>query len=286
MGFRLPFQLRVTLAMLGLLLSSWMGLRLPAHAGEGAPGQKPPFTNSLSPAGSGPEALKHQVRITVETNAVPGGAATNRVAPKEKFFNWKSPWEGWDGLHLELTRKTLLGHFLPGVTNVEQESLRKLTGGLSLGTNTYRLRLEEDKMTAKIGAKFAVDGAAYVTGQQFQGFDAGVEVRRARVYAQGDCILVLPVSYELEIGYIPNQFYIENSYVAFKNIPWIGELKVGQYQAPMSLDMITSSRDITFMEPAAPLEALAPGVNAGIQIGQPVLHQRATWKFGLFSGCG
>ena len=51
----------------------------------------------------------------------------------------------------------------------------------------------------------------------------------------------------------------------------------------MSLDMVTSSRDITFMEVAAPLEALAPGVNAGIQIGQPVLDQRATWKLGLFT---
>ena len=138
-------------------------------------------------------------------------------------------------------------------------------------------------MTAQIGAKLAVDGAAYVTGKEFTGFDAGVEVRRARVYAKGDCLLVLPVSYEVEIGYIPNQFYIENSYLAFRNIPGIGELKVGQYQAPMSLDMVTTSRDLTFMEPAAPLQALAPGVNCRHGGGPTGPDQRATWRFGLFT---
>jgi len=63
----------------------------------------------------------------------------------------------------------------------------------------------------------------------------------------------------------------------------LGRPKVGQFQAPMGLDLITSSRDLTFMEPAAPLEALAPRIQAGIQIGQPVFHERATWALGFFA---
>jgi phosphate-selective porin OprO/OprP len=51
----------------------------------------------------------------------------------------------------------------------------------------------------------------------------------------------------------------------------------------MGLDVVTSGRDITLMEPAAPLEALAPGVSAGLEIGRPVFDQRATWKLGLFT---
>jgi hypothetical protein len=129
----------------------------------------------------------------------------------EKSVYWKSSWLGWNGLQLELTRKTLLGRILPGSTNIEQPILGKLPGLSTLGTNNYRLRLEEDKMTMKIRAKIAVNGAAYVTGKEFHGFDDGFEVRRARLNAQGDCLLMLPVSYELEVGYIPNQFYIENS---------------------------------------------------------------------------
>jgi len=108
-------------------------------------------------------------------------------------------------------------------------------------------------------------------------------LRRARLYAQGDCLLLLPVSYQFEIGYIPHEFYIEESYLSFKPIPYIGELKTGQFQAPMGLEVITSTRDLAFMEPAAPMQALAPGVNAGLQIGHPIFNERATWTLGFFT---
>ena len=256
------------------------------HASETAGTATIVFSNTVSPTAVGPERLKQQVRVTAETNALPAVATTNAVSSKEKSFDWKASWEGWNGLHLELTRKTLIGRFLPGVTNVEQPILGNLTGLSTLGTTNYRLRLEEDRMTMQIGGRLAVDGAAYVTGKEFQNFDNGFEVRRALAYVRGDCLLVLPVSYELQVGYTPNQFYIDDSYVAFRNIDLIGDLKFGQYQAPMGLDVITSSRDITLMEPAAVLEALAPGVNAGIEIGRPVFDQRATWKLGVFSEGG
>jgi phosphate-selective porin OprO and OprP len=266
---------RTGTGLLAFLVSAVLAnafLHSQVHAADASQtGSHPPPT-LLAEGESGPEALKHQVRITVETNAVPGGAATNRATPKEKAFEWRSSWEGWDGLHLELAQKTRLEDPLAEVREKIQ------------GTNAYRVfHLEALKMTAKIGGRLAVDGAAYVTGKEFTGFDAGVEVRRARVYAMGDCILLLPVSYQIEIGYIPDQFYLEETYLLFRNLPWIGDLKGGQYKAPMGLDIITSSRDIPFMEPAAPLEALAPGVNAGIEVGRPVFHQRATWRAGLFT---
>jgi phosphate-selective porin OprO/OprP len=52
----------------------------------------------------------------------------------------------------------------------------------------------------------------------------------------------------------------------------------------MGLDVITSSRDLTFMEPATVLQALAPAKEAGIQIGHPVFHERGTWALGIFAG--
>ncbi len=227
---------------------------------------------SAFPAQEGPERLKQQVRITVETNTTPASVSSNGVAPKEKSFQWGAKWSGWDGLHLDLSQKTPI-----------KDPLADLREKTELTNAPKVFHLEELKMSGKIGGKFAVDAATYVTGKEFTGFDSGVELRRARIYAKGDCLLVLPVSYQLEVGYIPNQFYIEESYLAFKNISYIGEMRLGQYQAPMGLDVINSSRDITFMEPAAPLQALAPGVNAGLQIGRPFLQERATWTLGFFT---
>ena len=267
------------LALTGAL---WLAPGLVIHASEATTGGV--NTNLIE---SSPQALKETTRVTIETNVAPEIVSTNVPAPKPKSFDLEYSWEGWNGLYVELRHKTLLGYVEPGITNLwylnpaarrSQESTN-----LPARTNYLTFHLEETKMAAKIGAKLAIDGAAYVTGPQFQNFEDGVEVRRARVYAKGDCILVLPVSYELEVGYVPNRFYIENSYLSFKDLPLIGEFKLGQFQAPMSLDMITSSRDVSFMENASPLEALAPGTSAGIQIGQPVFDRRATWKFGLFT---
>jgi phosphate-selective porin OprO/OprP len=250
------------------------------HVAEAAGTEIPPSQNSESESEEGPKGLKRQVRVTVETNAPPVGAITNAAGPEQKSFRWKFSWEGWNGLHTGLSQKTpivdplvALGLKKPPEDNEEIPD-----------TNVYRVfQLEEAKMSAKIGMKVQVDGAAYVTGRQFTGFDEGVELRRFRIYAKGDCLLLMPVSYEIELGYIPNQFYIENSYLAFRDLPLIGEFKFGQYQAPMSLDAVTSSRDTTMMELAAPLQALAPGVDAGIQIGKPAFDKRATWTMGLFT---
>ena len=60
-------------------------------------------STAVSPAAEGPERLKRQARITVETNA-PSGVTTNGIPPKEKSSQWKARWEGRDGLHLDLSR--------------------------------------------------------------------------------------------------------------------------------------------------------------------------------------
>ncbi|HNQ90702.1 MAG TPA: porin [Verrucomicrobiota bacterium] len=235
-------------------------------------GTEPEPARAVAPAQENPQPLTQQACITVHTHVAPELAAASAAIPKTSSFEWRSSWAGWDGLHLGLSRKTQLA-----------DPWAEVRARVA-GTNASPVfHLEELKMSGKVGAKFALDGAAFVTGNEFRGFDAGVELRRARLYAKGDCLLVLPVSYQLEVGYIPNQFYIEESYLSFRDIPLIGELRAGQYQAPMGLDVITSSRDIPFMEPAAALQALAPGVNAGLQIGRPVLDGRATWRHGLFA---
>ena len=176
------------LAMLGLFTLN-VSLLAPACCGQTSESGTQPSTNNVSPSASGPQALKQRVRVTVETNAPVLAPVKNEAAPKQKSFNWKFSWEGWNGLHSELSQKTLLNDPLAEVRERIQ------------GTNAYRVfHLEQFQMSGKIGAKLALDGAAYATGKGFEGFDAGAELRRARIYAKGDCLLVLPVSYQLEIG--------------------------------------------------------------------------------------
>jgi len=145
------------------------------------------------------------------------------------------------------------------------------------------LRLDELKTTGKIGALVEVDAAAYHATGNLDPTD-DIQLRRARLRAQGDCILVLPVSYKIELGYVPHRFNLSEAWIASDHIDYIGYLQGGVFTPPMGLDMVTSSRDLTFMEPATVLQALAPPNEAGVQIGQPVFKQRGTWALGIFGG--
>ncbi len=226
---------------------------------------KPATTDKLT----GPERLKHSMRVVVDTNAPP---ATSGQTNRPSKFQWDFAWKGWDGLQVQIIQST---------------SLTNPLGFLGLspipGNERLRLDLEQVKMSGTFGARLEVDGAAFVTDGNLTGFDNGIQLRRLLFNAGGDCVLILPVSYFIELGYSAGQFTLNKSYLQFSHINYLGNLRLGQFQSPMGLDLITSSRDLVFMEPSAPITAIAPGTEAGFQLGQPIFQERATWALGLFT---
>jgi phosphate-selective porin OprO/OprP len=241
------------------------------------PGAPQPPAAAPTPASppaalTGPERLEQEVRVVVATNPPPTtSSGTNAPVPRQKWFTWNVAWKGWDGLQMEAVQRTPLAN-----------PWKALDLNPTIAGSLAYLQLEQVKLTATFGGRLDLDGAAFTTTGNLNGFDDGFQVRRVRVAAGGDFILVLPASYYLDFGYAGN-FYLYQSTLTFPAIKYIGNIQIGQFQAPMGLDLITSSRDITFMESAAPLQALAPGILAGIQIGQPVFNDRATWALGLFA---
>jgi phosphate-selective porin OprO and OprP len=180
----------------------------------------------------------------------------------EQALTWKFTWRGWNGLAMELVQKTPLESTLPLV------------------------RLDEVRLAGTLGGKLEVDGAAFRTDGGLSGFDDGVQLRRARIRLAGDAILGVPFRYKVEFGYIPNQFNVNSFYVAIPDLEPVGELKIGQFSPAMGLDLLTSSWDITMMEPAASLQALGPKTSPGLQIGRLYLDGRATWAVGAYSSAG
>jgi phosphate-selective porin OprO and OprP len=194
--------------------------------------------------------------------APPPVAGSPHTAPPESYaFKWRFDWRGWEGLQLEVSKQT----FAPDAL-----------------TDLPVVRLDEVKLTGTIGGKLEVDAAAFNTTGTLTGFDDGVQLRRARIRARGDSVLLVPFNYRIDLGYASNQFTVTQAYLAFPNLDYIGTLRIGQFQPPMGLDVITSSWDIAFMEPPAPLQAIAPSTQTGIQIGAPFADARGTWALGLF----
>jgi phosphate-selective porin OprO and OprP len=183
----------------------------------------------------------------------------NKSSKKDKDLHWSFKWEAWGGLRYEV-RKSLAG----------EDPFK----------NVDYLDLSHVKLSGKFGWRLNLD-AASLGGLAQPGADDW-EVRRAAVYWAGDFVFLAPFSYRLDLSAVGGHLTAEDTYVRWEHLPWIGGLKLGQYDAPFGLENSCTSFSKTFMESAAPVSALAPGRNLGIQVGHPFAGSRMTWALGAF----
>jgi phosphate-selective porin OprO/OprP len=142
---------------------------------------------------------------------------------------------------------------------------------------------EQPLLEGHVGFRLHVDAAGFVEHGDVEPGDDRVEVRRAFLTTNGEVHLLHPVQYNLEIGLLGGQFYVDSAWIMVRNLPWIGTLKVGALDAPMGFDNVVSSRDRTFMELPAPLEAFVPATSPGILARDTLSGQRGTWSLGWFT---
>ena len=105
----------------------------------------------------------------------------------------------------------------------------------------------------RLGGKLAIDAAVYDEDKNKLG--DGTELRRARLEAKGklyhDCI-----------DFARGEVDVRNAYIGYKG--WSpADLRFGQFQVPFSLEELTSSNSITFMERGLP-NLFVPGYKIGI----------------------
>ena len=119
---------------------------------------------------------------------------------------------------------------------------------------------------------FAVDGVT-------PGFGSGTEFRRARLYVAGQVYerFVFKAQYDFAGG----DADFKDVYFGLKGVPGLGEVKIGHFKEAFSLEELTSSKYITFMERSLPI-AFAPSRNTGIAFHNPILGNRATVAAGVF----
>jgi phosphate-selective porin OprO/OprP len=107
----------------------------------------------------------------------------------------------------------------------------------------------------------------------------GTELRRARLYVEGTLFdrMIFKTQYDFAGG----QVALKDVYVGMKDLGPIDESKVGHFKEPFSLEELTSSKYITFMERALP-NVFAPSRNTGAGIQMAPLEGRMTWAVGGF----
>lgn len=70
-------------------------------------------------------------------------------------------------------------------------------------------------------------------------------------------------------------------YIGLRDVPVLGTIRVGQQYEPFSLEFLTSSNYLVFLERAAAV-SLAPQRNAGLAANNTAANQRITWAAGVY----
>jgi len=166
-------------------------------------------------------------------------------------------------------QKTKLEKAADKSATIENETaLVSTKGGLEI--NTY-----DNQFAFELGGRLMIDAAYY--NDKINDLGSGTELRRARIEAEG--IIYEHWAYELAIDFSDADADVKDAYIQNRNF-WPGKLTIGQFKEPFSLEELTSSRYITFMERAL-INEIAPGRNIGI--GYQTYADDWTSAFGLFA---
>ncbi len=149
-----------------------------------------------------------------------------------------------------------------------------------------RFQTKDKNFNIKLGGSIQLDAAMIdpdtATEHAFPDLSGnGVEFRRARLYTSGTIYTNYEYKFQLEFADVPDVEF-KDVYLGVKNIPYVGHIRVGHQKEPFSLEELTSSNSITFMERSLPTAAFAPGRNTGLLLFNPQLNKRLWWGAGVF----
>ncbi len=143
----------------------------------------------------------------------------------------------------------------------------------------------DDSVKLKIGGRIQSDAAYFVETSRLErrlgvNFGNSAEFRRARIYFSGQ--IYDNIEFKAQYDFAGGDVDFKDVYVGFKNLPnGLGNVRIGHFKEPFSIEELTSSKYITFMERSL-VNTFSPGRNTGIMFHNTFNDERATWALGLF----
>jgi len=150
---------------------------------------------------------------------------------------------------------------------------------LAIFSNSFAQKKSVDfKPTAKFGGRIMFD---YGFNKLNDASSTGNEFRRLRSFMSGN--IAKNIAYKVQIDYSKGRVVVNDAFIKFKKIPKIGgTLTVGNFKEPSSLNILTSSKYITFLE-AATLVNYHQARNTGLMYNTAFLNKRMGFQLAFNS---
>lgn len=152
--------------------------------------------------------------------------------------------------------------------------------------NGLRFTSADKAFDLKLGARIQNDWAVLAPDDDLQdafsdraGLGTGTEFRRARLQMSGT--IYERLGFKVQYDFADSEVGFRDVFIDLYDLPAVGRLRIGHFKEPLSLEQMTSSVSVTFMERSL-LDALVPGRETGFMLQNTALEQRLTWAIGAF----
>ncbi len=151
--------------------------------------------------------------------------------------------------------------------------------------NGFKVENKDKSLKFKFGGRLMLDNAFM---SQDKNLDliygelqttSATEIRRARLFFTGS--IYNNVDFKLDLGFEGGAVALKDVYFGIKNIPVIGNLRVGHVKEPFRFEMLTSSKYITFMERSL-MSDYVPTRNNGLLLFNEFRDKRIGVQAGFF----
>jgi len=148
-----------------------------------------------------------------------------------------------------------------------------------------KMETADKKFKLQIGGRIMADFAFFSENDTFKASFAegdqksGTEIRRGRLFMAG--LLYNRIGFKAEYEFADGSPNFKDVYIQLMKLPVVGNFRVGNYKQPWSLENLTSSKYITFMERSL-TNAFARSQILGLGFFNHALDKRLTWNVGLF----
>ncbi len=145
----------------------------------------------------------------------------------------------------------------------------------------FRAETNDGRFQLRIGGRLQTDLNWALEKEPFDGLlgelDDNVEVRRARLHVQG--FMWERVEYKFEVDFAGGSVGAKDMYLGV--LGWPVTARFGHLKEPFSLEMLTSSRFIVFVERSL-VSLFAPERNTGLLVVGYFNDGRSSWQAGVF----
>ena len=151
--------------------------------------------------------------------------------------------------------------------------------------NGFKVESADKNFKLKFGGRIMVDHAFFSQNDDLEsvfgelGTKNGTEFRRARFFTSGT--VYGNVDFKLQIDFSGGDVVLKDAYLGIKKVPLVGNVRVGHVKEPFRFDALTSSKYITFMERALPIDFMQER-NNGILLFNDFLDKKLSLQAGYF----